>query len=53
VRVRRSEDGSRTVVDVGALARGEDGHLDDEVRAVLAAVQAYPRGQLETDPKGA
>jgi cytochrome c biogenesis protein len=58
VRVRRGggpvgSDGSRTVVDVGALARGEDGHLDDEVRAVLAAVQAYPRGQLETDPKGA
>jgi cytochrome c biogenesis protein len=53
VRVSRTEDASRTVVDVGALARGEDGHLDDEVRAVLAAVQAYPRGQLETDPKGA
>jgi cytochrome c biogenesis protein len=56
VRVRRGSadaDGSRTVVDVGALARGEDGHLDDEVRAVLADMQAYPRGQLETDPKGA
>ena len=53
VRVRPDADGSRTVVDVGALARGEDGHLDDEVRAVLADVQAYPRGQLETDPKGA
>jgi cytochrome c biogenesis protein len=55
VRVRRGTAdtaGSRTVVDVGALARGEDGHLDDEVRAVLAALQAYDPGQLTTDPKG-
>jgi cytochrome c biogenesis protein len=39
VRVRRDADGSRTVVDVGALARGEDGHLDGEVRAVAAALR--------------
>jgi cytochrome c biogenesis protein len=67
VRVRGAEGGSRTVVDVGALARGEDGHLDDEVRAVASALGA-PAGtgpseppehpQLadddhETDPKGA
>jgi cytochrome c biogenesis protein len=39
VRVRRHGDGSRTVVDVGALARGEDGHLDGEVRAVVAALR--------------
>jgi cytochrome c biogenesis protein len=38
VRVRTSADASRTVMDVGALARGEDGRLAEEVRAVLAAL---------------
>lgn len=50
-------DGSRTVVDVGALARGEDERLDDEVRAVVAALggesSAGHDRQHENDPKGA
>jgi cytochrome c biogenesis protein len=55
VRVRPDAGGSRTVVDVGALARGEDGHLDDEVRAVVAALRAAspPRGGPRAAPPGA
>jgi cytochrome c biogenesis protein len=68
VRVRGADGGSRTVVDVGALARGEDSHLDAEVHAVAAALGGSPPGgapggappsstsapaQHTTDPKGA
>jgi cytochrome c biogenesis protein len=61
VRVRPAGSGdgdrSRTVVDVGALARGEDERVDDEVRAVVAALGGEPsadrRRQHENDPKGA
>jgi cytochrome c biogenesis protein len=52
VRVRPDSSGaggSRTVVDVGGLARGEDGRLDDEVRAVVAALRACHPGSPETD----
>jgi len=38
--VRVREDGGRTVVQAGGLARGEDGGLDREVTEVLSAVVA-------------
>jgi cytochrome c biogenesis protein len=59
VRVRPADsvDVSRTVVDVGALARGEDERLDGEVRAVVAALggesSADRQRQHGNDLKGA
>jgi cytochrome c biogenesis protein len=50
VRVVRDDEGTRTVVDVGALARGEDSHLDDEVRRVLDAL-GVDRPELSSDRK--
>jgi cytochrome c biogenesis protein len=50
VRVARDDEGTRTVVDVGALARGEDSHLDDEVRRVLDAL-GVDRPELSSDRK--